>query len=62
MTLATDNPCHAETLAYVRTIMPALIRQHAHDNLFVDEATAYDRLRDVCNAFDSTLTPVEPLT
>ena len=52
---------YAETLAYVRMIMPALLRQHARDTLFVDEATAYDRLREVCNAFDSTLPPVEPL-
>jgi len=62
----TDQPnCHAETLAYVRFLLPAVVAAHRSGKpIKLDEtqATSYTRLRDILKAWDSGLPAPDPLS
>ncbi len=64
----SDNqilPCHAETLAYVRFLLPAVVESHRTGKpIKLDEtqATSYTRLRDLLKSWDAGLTLPDPLT
>jgi len=58
-------PCHAETLAYVRELLPVIVESHRSGKaikLNESQATSYNRLRDILKGWDSSLTLPEPLT
>ena len=49
--------CHAETLAYVRFLLPAVVESHRSGKpiKFTEtQATSYTRLRDILKNWDST--------
>ena len=49
-------PCHAETLAYVRWLLPAVVESHRSGKpIKLDETqeTSYNRLRDLLKSWDS---------
>ena len=54
----TDQPnCHAETLAYVRFLLPAVVESHRTGKpikLTETQAISYTRLRDILKGWDST--------
>lgn len=60
-----DQPCHAETLAYVRFLLPAIVESHRSGKAIkMDEtqATSYTRLREILKGWDSGLALPDPLT
>ncbi len=49
---------HAETLAYVRVLLPVLFPLVESGKLTGDQRIAFSRLRDTVNGWDRTLPPV----
>ena len=52
-----DQPnCHAETLAYVRFLLPAVVESHRSGKpikLTETQVTSYNRLREILKGWDS---------
>ena len=55
--MINDQPCHAETLAYVRFLLPAVVESHRSGKpikLTETQETSYNRLRELLKQWDST--------
>ncbi len=58
-------PCHAETLTYIRWLLPAVVESHRTGKpIKLDEtqATSYTRLRDLLAKWDSAAELPEALS